>query len=105
MSSYWRDCNVCGQKILMAQNHYGVWQPLEPTSCTTYLPPAPDGSRYLVTSVVLNGQTVPRDPQHMSGWDFTNPGDTMLQFYGPWCQLLTDTRRSEVDIYYACDTR
>jgi hypothetical protein len=30
MSSFWRDCIVCGQKILMTQNHHGVWQPLEP---------------------------------------------------------------------------
>ena len=30
MSSYWRDCNVCGQKIVMVENGGGYWQPLEP---------------------------------------------------------------------------
>lgn len=27
--SYWRDCTRCGQKILMTENNYGIWQPLE----------------------------------------------------------------------------
>jgi hypothetical protein len=28
--SYWQTCTGCGQKIILAQNHYGIWQPLDP---------------------------------------------------------------------------
>ncbi|HMF44838.1 MAG TPA: hypothetical protein VKQ32_29400 [Polyangia bacterium] len=84
-----------------------LFSPPEPQSCILNVPFAPDGSRLLVTSVVLNGQTVPRDPLHMSGWDFTSPTEMALQLYGSWCQMLIDgnSRMTEVDIYYACDTR
>jgi hypothetical protein len=33
--------NICGQKILMAQNHYGVWQPLEPDDSGSYRAASP----------------------------------------------------------------
>ena len=28
--TYMRNCNVCHQRIVMAKNQYGYWQPLEP---------------------------------------------------------------------------
>lgn len=30
MGSYWRDCRSCGAKIIMAEDSYGNWQPLDP---------------------------------------------------------------------------
>ena len=30
MASYWRDCRYCGQRIIMAEDDRGYWQPLEP---------------------------------------------------------------------------
>lgn len=52
MTSYWRDCIHCGQRIIMAENNYGVWQPLEPDGSGRHVcfsgveAPANDSSSY-----------------------------------------------------------
>src|SRR5262249_43227961 len=62
----------------------------------TMRPPDPD----LVT-ITANGQTVPRDPMHMNGWDF---GASMMsiQFYGSYCQNLRTGMITEVRAVFGC---
>jgi hypothetical protein len=68
-------------------------------SCNLQLPmrpPYPDQ-----VTVTANGQTVPRDTTHMNGWDF-GPGDTSIQFYGSYCNMLQSGGISSVQAIYGC---
>ena len=68
-------------------------------SCNLQLPmrpPYPDQ-----VTVTANGQTVPRDPTHMNGWDF-GPGDTSIQFYGSYCSMLQSGGINNVQAIYGC---
>src|SRR5262249_59404040 len=54
-------------------------------SCTFSLSAAPPDPS-LVT-VTADGQTVPRDPSHMNGWDF-GANNRSITFYGMWCSRI-----------------
>ena len=68
-------------------------------SCSFMLqmvPPYPDQ-----VSITANGQTVPRDPTHMNGWDY-GPGMNSIQFYGPWCTNLQSGMVMNVMAIFGC---
>ena len=68
-------------------------------SCSFMLqmvPPYPDQ-----VTITANGQTVPRDPTHMSGWDY-GPGMNSIQFYGSYCQSLQNGMVMNVMAVFGC---
>jgi len=68
-------------------------------SCTFPLqavPPDPNN-----VTVTANGQTVPRDPSHMNGWDFGG-GNMSIIFYGTWCDNLRNGSISDVRAILGC---
>ena len=68
-------------------------------SCNLQLPmrpPYPDQ-----VTVTANGQTVPRDPTHMNGWDF-GPGNMSIQFYGSYCSMLQSGSINNVQAIFGC---
>lgn len=70
-------------------------------SCVIPLRDAPPGRD--VTNVTFNGLVVPRDTEHMSGWDaLATPTSTNIELYGSWCDQLTASRHFEVNVFYTC---
>jgi von Willebrand factor type A domain-containing protein len=68
-------------------------------SCSFMLqmvPPYPDE-----VTITANGQTVPRDPTHMNGWDY-GPGMNSIQFYGSYCQSLQNGMVMNVMAVFGC---
>jgi hypothetical protein len=66
MSSYWRDCKFCGQKIIMALNDRG-WQPLEPDHsgrhvCGSGADYGYRSSGYATATAVQSGTAAPPSP-------------------------------------------
>lgn len=56
-----------------------------------------------VTNVTFNGLVVPRDTEHVSGWDtLATPTSTNIELYGSWCDQLTASRHFEVNVFYTC---
>ena len=52
-----------------------------------------------VTNVTFNGLVVPRDTEHVSGWDtLATPTSTNIELYGSWCDQLTASRYFEVNV-------
>ena len=77
-----------------------LFVPTGAESCTFPLasqPPVPDR-----VSVTLNGVSVPRDTQHMSGWDYTALTPTSLSLHGTWCSMVRDSRSFEIRVTYGC---
>jgi hypothetical protein len=61
------------------------------------LPPAPSD-----VTVRINGMVVPRDPNHMAGWDLTSNASS-VQVYGAYCDMLKAAGAgAKVDIVYGC---
>jgi len=60
-------------------------------------PPVPDK-----VSVTLNGVSVPRDPGHMSGWDYANVNRTTFALFGTWCSMVLESRSFEIRVTYGC---
>src|SRR6185436_9303120 len=54
-------------------------------SCNFALSMVPPKLDYV--SVEVNNATVPRDTNHMNGWDY-GPGNLSIQFYGSYCTQL-----------------
>ena len=52
--------------------------------------------------MTLNGVRVPRDTQHMSGWDYTANTLTAFSLYGTWCAMVLDSRSFEIRVIYDC---
>lgn len=51
-------------------------------------PSVPEGA---TVGVTLGGQAIARDPEHLAGWDWTDPGRTTLTLFGAACERLTST--------------
>ena len=69
-------------------------------SCTFPLPdppPVPDK-----VGVTINGVSVPRDTQHVSGWDYASMTHTSFSLYGPWCDMLMESSSFEIRVTYGC---
>jgi hypothetical protein len=47
------------------------------------------------------GNTIPRDPTHMNGWDF-GPGNMSIQFYGTACMNLQKGIVTGISAVYGC---
>ena len=77
-----------------------LFPPPSTGSCVFALPgppPVPDR-----VSVVLDGTSVPRDTQHLNGWDYTDTRHTSFSLYGTWCQTVLDSRSFEIRVTYGC---
>jgi hypothetical protein len=77
-----------------------LFVPTSSESCTFALagpPPVPDK-----VSVTLNDVSVPRDTQHLNGWDFVDVSRTAFSLYGTWCSMLSDSRSFEIRVIYGC---
>ena len=61
------------------------------------IPPNPDE-----IYVFANNTTVPRDPAHMSGWDY-DAATNQVTFYGATCDDLKAGAVTDVDIVLGCD--
>jgi hypothetical protein len=53
-------------------------------------------------TVAFNGMPVPRDTQHMDGWDYSAPASNIIQFFGDWCVQALDSRSFQVTVLYGC---
>jgi hypothetical protein len=49
-------------------------------------------------AVFINGMTVPRDRQHVEGWDYVDAAQTTVQLYGSPC---TDARAMTGEVFIA----
>ncbi len=49
--------------------------------------PPPEGS---VVDVQMDGRSIPRDPAHVEGWDWTDPAHGVLALFGSSCDALTE---------------
>jgi hypothetical protein len=62
-------------------------------------PPSTDTDR-LNIGVMLDGQDVPFDASHTSGWDYANVAATSLRVYGPACdEYLTGMKAVRIVFY------
>lgn len=77
-----------------------LFVPTSSESCTFALagpPPIPDK-----VNVTLNSVSVPRDTQHLNGWDYVDATHTVFSLYGTWCSMLIDSRSFEIRVTYGC---
>ena len=91
------DGTVFETEVTLA-NAFATTEPA--TSCVFSLavpPPVPD-----VVTVTFNGATVPRDRQHVSGWDYTSQGSDTIELYGAWCNGLKTSRSFQIEVYFGC---
>jgi hypothetical protein len=68
-------------------------------SCTFALQMPPD--RPDDVSIEVNGTDIPRDKNHMNGWDY-GPGNSSIQFYGSYCQQLQMGSVMDVKAIFGC---
>jgi hypothetical protein len=61
----------------------------------------PPANPNLVTIQDNKGNTIPRDPTHMNGWDF-GPGNMSIQFYGAACNNLQMGITTGIAAVYGC---
>ncbi len=72
--------------------------------CTFSLPAAPtnDGTTTRANiSVILDGTEIPRDPNHLNGWDYLDASQSAIQLYGPACQALAAPPHT-ISIVFRC---
>ncbi len=50
-----------------------------------------------------NTEAVPRDPSHLSGWDY-DPATMLLTLYGSHCDRLESREVDDVDVIFGCPT-
>lgn len=71
-------------------------------SCSYKVDPAPPDLG--LTYVVFDQTTlVPRDPSHVSGWDF-DPTTSQITFYGSFCDEVAHFQVQTVDVTYGCSS-
>jgi hypothetical protein len=72
---------------------------VERTSCLLELDPLPASPE--LVSVYLDGQEIPRNPDH--GWEFVAPGDTQhIRILGEYCDRIQHFRYSTIEARYGC---
>ena len=67
--------------------------------CTMSLNPAPDFPAYLW--VFFDDETIPRDPDHVNGWDY-DLDHNQITFYGPACDKLRSGQVENLDVVMGC---
>jgi hypothetical protein len=68
-------------------------------SCSySLMMPPPDPSLVTING---NGNAIPRDPNHMNGWDF-GPGNMSINFFGAACTQLQQGVITTVDAVFGC---
>jgi len=55
-----------------------------------------------VVAVTFNGEVIPRDRSHMSGWDYTDANMTAVSLYGSWCDRVKASRSWNITFYFGC---
>ena len=55
--------------------------------------------------VQIDGVTVPMDPTHTNGWDWSDPSFGQIALFGPTCDRLADPMASPVAIVHTCTAR
>lgn len=51
--------------------------------------------------VIVAGRQIPQDPNHLNGWDYTDPGTwSTIAIYGPTCDAITSGAVSNVTIAF-----
>jgi hypothetical protein len=68
-------------------------------SCSFALASRPQDESKL--AVTLDGQDVPRDPSHNTGWDYDS-GSNTITFYGDTCASIQSGTGSNVGVDYGC---
>jgi hypothetical protein len=68
-------------------------------SCSFELQSRPQDETKLAVS--LDGQDVPRDPSHGTGWDYDAASNT-ITFYGSTCDAIQNGTGSDVGVDYGC---
>ncbi|MGC4093487.1 MAG: VWA domain-containing protein [Polyangiaceae bacterium] len=68
-------------------------------SCVFKLDPVPPAPDFI--AVKVNGTAIPRDPNAMQGWEYTNSAHTELQVYGSSCDTIQQSA-DNVRIIYGC---
>jgi hypothetical protein len=52
-------------------------------------------------AVLGDGAKIPKDPTHMSGWDY-GTGMTSIQIYGKWCDDAKSGKLKDVKAIFGC---
>jgi hypothetical protein len=60
------------------------------------LPPVPD-----LVSVSIDDTAVPRDPDHVEGWDY-HPDMSTITFFGSYCTMVESGGATNVEFLYGC---
>jgi hypothetical protein len=68
-------------------------------SCTFVLDMVPPNHDELY--VFINGESIPRDPVHVDGWDY-NPKTNQISFFGPPCELLQSGQVMDLEFVFGC---
>jgi hypothetical protein len=71
-------------------------------SCTFALDKTPSDPNKLFVFFDNASPGVPRDPTHMSGWDY-DPKTNSITFYGKYCTDLQAGKIADVDIVFGCN--
>ncbi len=75
------------------------------TSCVFEVPYAGVNADYDRVNFYLDGVPVPRDTDHIDGWDWVNPVTmTEVEFFGSYCDMLKTGQVSDVLVEFGCDT-
>jgi hypothetical protein len=78
-------------------------QPLAGTSCRFAVPPPPECNAHADRAhigVAVAGSEIPRDSNHVNGWDYMD--DTLVTFdvYGPSCDAITASPTTPVSVVF-----
>jgi Mg-chelatase subunit ChlD len=75
------------------------------TSCVFEVPYAGIDVDYSQVNFYFDGIPVPRDSQHVNGWDWVNPVTmTEVEFFGTWCDMLKNGEVIDVLVEFGCET-
>jgi hypothetical protein len=73
------------------------------SSCMFAIPyPPNDYSTRGEINVMIDGTEFPHDPAHINGWDYLDPGQTHLQFFGPACDATNPPGAHTVTVDFLC---
>jgi hypothetical protein len=71
-------------------------------SCRLPLGVPPPGFSSVAIDVLDNGTPVPRDPNHLNGWDYADAGYTSLNLFGPVCNAIMSGAVARISVIYRC---
>ncbi len=75
------------------------------TSCLFTVPNPGASVDYNLVNIYFDGDVVPRDVNHLNGWDwFNNVNKNKIEFYGSYCDALKSGAVRDVVIEFGCET-